>query len=311
MKELLKDCTAVAGSVRSTIYCHILRTIDAVDPAETPHAYACYWVSDEGGWGWTPDDFASSKVLWTPLSAATCDHPQCQMIAISPWGHVLVDGKGDFHEEVIRDQDKAPVERKGKLLRVRGIGQRAYVVGMGRQVYRRDDAHRWTPIDQSVLVPADNMQLLGFNSIDGFSETDIYAVGLKGEIWHFNGKRWQQLDSPTNRILNDAVCAGDGQVYACGDEGFLLRGRNDNWSIITDESFKRDIWNLCWFADRLFIATTQGLFFLNDKGQVKSVDFGGDMPKTTYHLSARDGILWSIGSKDIMQFDGKTWTRID
>ena len=34
-------------------------------------------------------------------------------------------------------------------------------------------------------------------------------------------------------------------------------------------------------------------------------------PKTCYRLSADDGVLWSIGAKDVLAFDGKTWTRIN
>ncbi len=243
------------------------------------------------------------------------------MVAIGAWGNVLVDGKGDFHEEIIRDQKNAQPERQGKLLRVRDIGKRAYAVGMGRQVYVREDANRWKAIDTGCLavptaskaknqVEAYKLQLVGFNAIDGFDEKDIYAGGLQGEIWHFNGKKWQQLDSPTNRILNDVACAGDGQVYACGDKGLLLKGRSDQWAVVSDTSFKRDIWNLCWFDGRLFLAGMDGVF-VHDDGKVVPVKWGKDKPKTTYHLSARDGIMWSIGAKDIMQFDGRTWTRID
>ena len=307
MKEL-NDKHALCGCVRNSDIGHILVVSDDNDERDTPHAASIMWSNEDQEWLQTGS--GSNVIFWTPLSATVCDHPNAQMVAIGAWGHVLVDGKGDFHEELIRDQDRAPVERKGKLLRVRAIGKRAYAVGMGRQVYRRDDVKKWTPIDGGVLVPASDMRLLGFNTIDGFSETDIYAAGLKGEIWHFDGTNWQQLDSPTNRILNDAVCAGDGNVYACGDEGFLLRGRGDHWSVITDKGFTEDIWNLCWFADRLFIATTKGLFVL-DQEKVRPVDVGDDIPGTTYHLSARDGILWSIGTKDIMQYDGATWTRID
>jgi hypothetical protein len=32
---------------------------------------------------------------------------------------------------------------------------------------------------------------------------------------------------------------------------------------------------------------------------------------TTYHLSADDGQLWSIGHKDIFAHDGTVWQRIE
>ncbi|MNG31651.1 hypothetical protein D3C84_1174960 [compost metagenome] len=53
-----------------------------------------------------------------------------------------------------------------------------------------------------------------------------------------------------------------------------------------------------------------GLFTL-DQDKLLAVDFGEDSPNSCYHLSAADGVLWSIGGKDIMAFDGNNWTRID
>jgi hypothetical protein len=300
--------TFVCGCVRFAHVGHAIKTVDEVDLEIEPHSTSIYYNSKENQWMVTSDD---PWIKWLAISATVCEHPQCQMVAIGAWGNVLVDGKGDFHEELIHDFKKVGPDRCGKLLRVRGIGKRAYAVGMGRMVYRRDDVNKWTAIDKGVLVPGDVIELLGFDGIDGFSEEDIYAGGLQGEIWHYNGKKWTQLDSPTNVPLYDIICGGDGQVYAAGRDGVLVQGRGDNWRVLTDDAFQRDIWNLCWFADRLFIATTSGLFYLNEKGKIKPVDFGADVPNTTYHLSARDGIMWSIGAKDIMQYDGKTWTRID
>jgi hypothetical protein len=45
--------------------------------------------------------------------------------------------------------------------------------------------------------------------------------------------------------------------------------------------------------------------------RLKPVGFGKDLPRTCFHLSAADGVMWSIGAKDLMAFDGKSWTRID
>jgi len=36
-----------------------------------------------------------------------------------------------------------------------------------------------------------------------------------------------------------------------------------------------------------------------------------DKPATCLRLTAADGVMWSIGAKDVLSFDGKTWTRID
>jgi hypothetical protein len=54
----------------------------------------------------------------------------------------------------------------------------------------------------------------------------------------------------------------------------------------------------------------RGVFSLRDK-TLASVDFGEDVPQTYYHLSSRDGVMYSIGAKDVMMFDENKWTRID
>jgi hypothetical protein len=43
------------------------------------------------------------------------------------------------------------------------------------------------------------------------------------------------------------------------------------------------------------------------------VDFGDDIdtPFTFYRFALSKEELWSIGSKDVVSFDGQRWTRID
>jgi len=57
------------------------------------------------------------------------------------------------------------------------IAERAFIVGMRRMVYRCDGVAMWTRIDQGVRCAEDDESDAGFNSIHGFNETDIYAVG--------------------------------------------------------------------------------------------------------------------------------------
>jgi hypothetical protein len=231
------------------------------------------------------------------------------MCAVGMYGGVKLAGSGDVHEEQIGANQEA-IRARGPLRGVRTIGQHVYVVGMNRQAWRRDDAHQWTSIDQAARPADGSKEVVGFEAVDGFAESDIYAVGWNGEIWHYDGSGWHQKQSPTNIVLTRVQCAGNGVVYASGRKGLLLKGRDDSWEVIDHQSMIDDIWDLAWYQEKLYLSTMYGLFTL-DQDKLLPVDFGEDSPNSCYHLSAADGVLWSIGGKDIMAFDGNSWTRID
>jgi hypothetical protein len=75
---------------------------------------------------------------------------------------------------------------------------------------------------------------------------------------------------------------------------------------ITEEDF----WGIAWYAGRLFLSTMRLVYALVN-GSLQQVDFGAEAPRTCFQLSAADGVLWSIGAKDVMSYDGSTWARID
>ncbi|MGE0756359.1 MAG: hypothetical protein AB7O38_05045 [Pirellulaceae bacterium] len=257
---------------------------------------------------WDAGEWAECGVSsWGTVSFDRCRHPLEQGIAMGEFGEAMLMGSGDIHAETIRDGDSSP-ETRGYLRRVRGIAGVAYAAGMDRQVYRRQDHSRWVSIDHSMRPSADGVY--GFEGLDGFAEDDIYAGGYGGEIWQYDGRRWTQRDSPTNAVLTNLVCGGDGWVYACGRVGLLLRGRGDEWSVVEHEATQDDFWGLAWFGNRLYLASYHRLFRLEDDTLVP-VEFGEDMAQTRYHLAAADGVLWSIGAQDVMSFDGASWTRID
>ncbi|QDH70347.1 hypothetical protein [Marilutibacter alkalisoli] len=181
---------------------------------------------------------------------------------------------------------------------------------MNRQVWRRDDAQQWVSLDQGAKPVDGHKEVVGFEAVDGFSESDIYAVGWNGEIWQFDGKAWSQKESPTPLVLTRVLCAGDGAVYASGRKGLLLRGCGNAWEIIDHQSMIDDIWDLAWYREELYLSTMHGLFAL-DGDKLLPVDFGDDTPDSCHRLSVADGVLWSIGGKDIMAFDGAQWKRID
>jgi hypothetical protein len=295
-----REYTFVAGAVRYRNLGYLALTDDSVNVMEFRHSAFLAW--DDGEWG------KLETVPWLALSFSICHYPIEQGIALSEWGNVLLMGSNDVHEELVRDGENDP-ETRGFLRRVRGIAGKAYAAGMDRQVYRRDDRDRWTCIVQS-MRPVRGAEVVGFEGIDGYSESEIYAAGWRGEIWQFDGSRWREIDSPTNFILTNLICGGDGMVYACGRVGLLLRGRGDAWEVIEHGRARDDFWGLAWFNDHLYVCGSRRLFRL-EGDDLERVHFGDELPDTCYHLSSADGVLWSVGAKDVMSFDGTTWSRID
>ncbi|MCP3064505.1 hypothetical protein LXT21_37600 [Myxococcus sp. K38C18041901] len=289
-----------SSTVRYKDLAYVAMTGDELSRMRVAKTYFCEW--DAGAWG------DGGAVDWPLAGLAVAQVPRQQMCAVGWNGGVRMMGSGDRHDEQIGGS-VAAIEQRGPLKGVRTIGQRVYVVGMGRQVYRRDGDDAWVSMDEGARPEPGSTGVVGFEAVDGFSEEDLYAAGWNGEIWRCDGVRWQRCPSPTEHVLTALCCAEDGKVYAAGRRGLLLRGRNDTWEVVAQRILE-DIWDLMWFQGQLYVATMGELYVLKGDALVP-VDFGAENPKTFYRLSVGDGVLWSTGAKDILAFDGATWTRID
>ena len=289
------------GAVRDKTMAYISLVGDEAANARIRQALFVLWRNN--------DWFDCGNKEWNAIGVTVSYKPIAQMIAVGEWGDVLCIGSGDTHDEHVAVGSKRPPVDRGPLTSARRISDLIYAVGMDRQVYRRGGINAWAEIGPGVR-PEEAEDLKGFQAIDGFNEKDIYAVGWDGEVWHYDGASWTQLPSITNLVLVDVCCAGDGMVYAIGREGLLIKGRNDKWEIVDTDDLSEDLWSLAWFEGQLYISSMYSVYTLEKKG-LAEVSMGKDTPGTCHRLSAADGVLWSIGAKDIMAFDGKTWTRID
>lgn len=301
----------VAGALRRNSMGYLAMVGDETAKLRVPEAHFTLWDQDE----W----YDAEGRDWNVAGVAVAKQPLEQMVAVSEWGDVLCVGSGDVHDEHVSsgqsDPDTQGPKGRGPVRGIRRIGSRVYAVGMDRQAYRREGANNWQSFGppgwrELGRSPPRVSEVTGFEAVDGFSESDVYAVGHHGEIWHYDGKKWQQLPSPTNLILTDVCCAGNGVVYACGREGLLLKGRDQTWEVIDPPGTSQDLWSLAWFNDRLYLSTFYALYTLGQNG-LDAVDTAPETAKTFHRLSAADGVLWSIGAKDVLSFNGKSWTRID
>ncbi len=149
----------------------------------------------------------------------------------------------------------------------------------------------------------------GLEAADGFSLDEVYAVGWEGALLWLQGDKLTDCAAPCSVILTDVVCAADGLVYVCGQEGLLLRGRHMRWEVICEGATEENLWAVASFNGRIYVATILSLYTIEDDALVP-VDFGEDPPTSCYELFVRDGLLWSIGREDIVRFDGSSWTRV-
>jgi len=294
----------ITGVVRYHDLAYLSLVNDEIAAAKGDHTFFSEW--DRGTWRGTNLE----QVDWTTVGAVVCKHPIEQGIFLGLWGEILCIGSGNVHQEKILQGAEDSPENRGPMRGIGCIDGKAYAVGMNRQAYRRDDENLWVCIDQSARDPNVESSVTSFEAIDGLSVSEIYSVGRRGEIWLYDGSHWEPKDSPTNIILTNICCAENGTVYVCGRLGTLLQGRKENWELIEHDSTDEDFWGIAWYDEELYLSTMRYVYVLRDNKLVR-VDFGLDIPSTCFHLSVADGVLWSIGAKDVMMFDGKQWARID
>ena len=300
MNDMLSGYLLTTGAVHRRDLAYVLAVQANQQDAEPPGCRVL--VRHKGEW------LPPVDVEWNARSCTVCTAPETRLLAMSEQGYVLALGGGKV---VVEPRVVPGPQMIGPLTEIRSIDGHAYAVGTLRQVYLREGAGAWRAIDQTCRSSGPNAADFGFRDIDGFSSSDIYAAGWEGEIWHYNGQQWSPSEAPTNFALYSVRCAGDGYVYVTGQRGILLRGRHMQWEIIEHGLTEEDIWSCEWFDGRLYLATLHLLYVLEPGRKLALVDYGTTLPPATcYRLSAADGIMWSIGASDVMEFNGVEWALV-
>lgn len=298
MTEILKKGSFVRAVIRDKEIAYLVCSNDNSTQEKVPHAVLMQWDNGEFGHIDIFNQYAAG--------VAVADNDKPQMVAVSEYGEVVVFGSGEFYKEKITDSI-TDLEITGPLRRVKNINGDIFVTGANQQLFSRKSRHNWLDLTPNLQ---DSKRMIAFESIDGFAVDELYAVGWAGAIYWLNGKTWKQAVSPTNLILTDVCCSPDGWVYACGQAGILLKGRYDSeWEVI-ETDIKEDFWNIAWFNDTLYLSSSYDVFKLTDE-QIEPLGLQAmGTGLTFFDLSVKDGLMWSIGPKDILATDATTWWRV-
>lgn len=245
-------------------------------------------------------------------------HPVCsvaqspvpQGIVLSCNGDALAMGSG------LKDLEKVPSPgERVALHKARRIDGRTYAVGMLRDVYRRVDVGKWErlatglPVLSREEISADETLDLGFRDIDGFSEREIYAVGGRGDVWRFDGRKWTACELSTNWPVSTVCCAGDGVVYIGGEGGHVFSGRGDRWRRVVEQDYTVPYNDIVWYDGKLWLSSDFALDQLVDGMIAAAADRGRRVPARG-HMDATDGVLVVAAIDHVQMLDGGGWRTL-
>ena len=176
----------------------------------------------------------------------------------------------------------------------------------------------WT-LFQEVDQPLRGLKMLSAN--------DGWAVGYGGLIYHYDGVTWSNVPSPTSEVLMDVDFAPDGEGWAAGHNGALLRyadcgGGLRCWRALPTEEVLTDAFDFRaidftsghgWVVGAHYNKGIGGQILEYDDGLWQAVT-----PPTDNRLNAvanvSDNDAWAVGAADsaggtIIHWDGKHWQR--
>jgi len=204
------------------------------------------------------------------------------------------------------------LDRKRPLGPMRGLNlveSDVFAVGMKRDVFRAR-GHAWRRFDKGMAfeIPknADVETVMkkrlsdvgGINAVAGFSALELYAVGVKGEMWQTVDDQWVKVDSPTNVMLTDATIVGE-EVVACGLAGTVVRGRGASWRVVEYEGVQGlDFSSITSRGDEIYLADGHSLRLLRGTA-LELVNLAPDAVVPSSQLDARQRLVLSVAGQEV------------
>jgi hypothetical protein len=220
----------------------------------------------------------------------------------------------------------------GRMSHLRQIGKHLYACGDGGQIYKRDDAAFgegvWTQLAPKLLQRlSDRLTAMQtapnspearakiYFCVNGPSEQEIYVCGAHGVILCWDGFAMHEVPSGTTASLINILVLNEKTIYICGRDGTLLRGnRRDGFLAVPGFGGGQGFTSMTLCGGKLYLGSNsspRGLF-VYDGGLPQRVSCGmvPDIEDVNV-IDSADDVLWVVGSKDLLRFDGESWERID
>lgn len=260
---------------------------------------------EEDAWAWQRLTGVSG------MKASSCQFPNPGIICVSRDGTVgsMTSGHNGLEPRV-----KSSDAYREVVLGVKELFGHTYVACTGRRIFRRDGPGEWSLISPGLRPETENKtNRLSFRDLDGFAEDDIYAVGGRGDAWHYDGISWEQIELPITPKTGVICCAPGGQVYISGGP-YLLVGRGKSWHLIYDERLKvRSFENITYFKGMIYLSTNNCLYqHKPGSDKIKEYEYPkvSCRPQSVSYLSSTKELLLTASLSEVFTFDGNEWSKV-
>jgi hypothetical protein len=266
-----------------------------------------YFRDDPESARWSRAEISGFETSYSGVS----QKPKVQHVVVTMGGDVYAAGSGDKGIETsMKPYDNGGPSRGG-IHKLRTIDGWLYFCGGNNSVGKRTAKGEWFAHTPNVPDPKrTDHRYNSFDDIDGFAEDDLYCVGSEGQVYHFDGHRWQRLAFPSNVDLETVCCAGDGQVYVSGRKGMTFRGRGERWELISPGgNMSLPFRDMVWHEDRVWCTSDYGVWTIHD-GKLESAELPDGIKAYAGNLAAADGVLLLAGYGGAAFLEGGRWTKV-
>jgi len=208
-------------------------------------------------------------------------------------------------QQQIEDAGTGP-GKYGYLTSIKLINDVLYACGYGRQVYTYTSAG-WKHIDQNILLPEDATGY-SLNDIAGHGDV-LCAVGNEGEITIRTNETWALLNSPTSEHLYALCTDAQGNFYAAGANGTVVKGNAGGFEVLCSGEVKDALWDIEYYQNEIVVSATAGLFVLQ-AGKLVPFNKPAAPSHIGYKLTVVEDTLISIGTHQIFSLEQAVWKEL-
>ncbi|MFH1681575.1 MAG: hypothetical protein ABIH26_13160 [Candidatus Eisenbacteria bacterium] len=212
--------------------------------------------SDGGVWRTLRDSFAAD------FGAIWCERDGSVVLAGSghsaaPWEEILM------VRLVGEDQDTLLAGDQGALYGLWGasVGD---LIAVGRENDTTGAVGVIYQINGAALRESAGGRFEWLMDVWGAAPDDVFAVGVHGEIVHWDGEDWSRMESGVDGFLNGVWGLSGSDVFAVGDFGTILHFDGSGWARQESGTFVNlyDVWG----------SPSVGMIAAGDKGTILHYD---------------------------------------